>query len=147
MPRAHALVVARTLDHEWLNAIAKIDHGQRYYTPASDRTSNAIRPAVTELVTDERRFLAAFDRFEYLLAMRFAVEPDPFGSRWLPLGSFGWRGHRAIVGGGLPDEIAREIEAAKDAWPPVTAGVFESADEARRGQEAVVARLQRGEWG
>lgn len=147
-PAARALAAGTVLERDTANGVASVDEGKpiKYYTPASDRLCRLLRDALSDLVPEERPFLAAFDRFEYLLSMRTAVEPDPLGTPWIPLGAFGWRNHRALVGGGIPAAVGAEIEVQKDQWAPVQAGIFDSSDEAVSAHEAVLARLARPGW-
>lgn len=134
-------LAAASLDHDVMNGVRKAATGKtlNFHTPASDHVAEVTSAALHTLMLDQRSFELAFDRFEYFVALAFAMDSK---RNFVPIGEFGWRGNVALMGGGVPATIATEIATQGTSWPPVKAGVF-LADEVAPAQEIVKVNLER----
>lgn len=98
----------------------------RRHTPVSDYLNECLRIPLREFAPGEEDYQAAFDRFEYILALVHADQ-----NRWImqddswrgPLGRFAWRG-QSFGETRVREVIAKEIEAEGENWPPIKAGLF-----------------------
>ena len=109
----------------------------RYKTPLSQYLFSVLRPVFTELVPAEQEYTDAFDRFEYLVSL---VQYDL--DQFYALGCFVWRDRRQFFA-----MVGKEIEAARDRWPPLSAGLFGgSLDRLLEAKQAVDAEAARRRW-
>ena len=120
-------------------------------TPINERVFQALRAPLREVYAGEEAYAAAFDRFEYLIALVCAdldraARPEA-EHRFVPLGRFR-RIVSALNGGDPPsgEEVARVVAAkGRDVeggqWPPLAAGLFGGAA-ARLGQALADVRAR-----
>ena len=109
----------------------------RYKTPLSQYLFSVLRPVFTELVPAEQEYTDAFDRFEHLVSL---VQYDL--DQFYALGCFVWRDRRQFFA-----MVGKEIEAARDRWPPLSAGLFGgSLDRLLEAKQAVDAEAERRRW-
>jgi len=139
MPVPLVLTAVSVLDHNAMNGVLNInlEKKTKYYTPASVWLQSMVRELLRDLIPGEAEFERAFDRFEVLLAMRY-LEDGGYG---LPTGPYGYRGNRAMVGRGVPEQMLAELDRDGPGWPPVAGGVFASVDAARAAFEQLTKRL------
>lgn len=107
---------------------------QNNVVPLSDHIffESGLRDTLREAIPDDTRFLAAFDRFEYLTGLVHADENEKHGGSWLaPVGSFVWRHGASFVVGRMTavTTAVAEFQAQGAAWPPLAAGLFDGSTE------------------
>ena len=109
-----------------MNGLLNIEADKRtsYYTPASVWLQTQLRELLRDLIPGDAEFERAFDRFEALLALRYLAD----GGYGLPTGAYGYRGNRAMVGRGVPEQLRAELERDGNGWLPVTARLFDNAE-------------------
>ena len=92
-------------------------------------------------MADDREYLEAFDRFEYLASLVYADQAalQGEGVGWAPIGCFGWR--RGIV-----TIVDREIQNEGQSWPAFRLFGGSGFDRLNASRD-VVARLTPGFWG
>ena len=103
--------------------------GQKHPRPRSNYFHHALRQTVSELIPAQGDFDDAFDRFEYLANL---VESDlesrkydslTAGHRWFDRRDRGsWFQSSRIA-----STVQREVEARKEQWPPLRAGLFDKS--------------------
>ena len=99
-------------------------HGRAVYTPISNRLHPIIQTLLREFIPDDQRFMALFDRFEYLLGLVHTdVQEQVAQYFWGPSGQFGWR-YRGNKDKGPSAAVAAEVEAEGQNWPPLQVGLF-----------------------
>lgn len=98
--------------------------GERRYTPMSDHIHALLREPLREIASDDRRYDELFDKFEYLLSLKFLEENGRTESRrdWAPLGRFAWHDRERITF----NRILKEATASGSGWTPVKAHLFDS---------------------
>lgn len=139
LPATLVLNGAAVLDYGATDGVLNIDAERRlkYHTPHSVYLYRALRPLLVDRIPGDREFERAFDTFETLVAMRFVVD----GGRGVPTGEFVYRGNRSMVGRGLPEQLRAEQEREGQSWPPVVAGLFDTAEQAEEALSNLIKRL------
>jgi hypothetical protein len=80
-----------------------------------------VTPWLAEQAPDPSTWDPQFDRWEFLLGLiALDISRGSGEGGWGPVGRFSWRNRH---GGGITDEILREIENP-ETWPPVRGGLF-----------------------
>jgi hypothetical protein len=100
--------------------------GERRYTPMSDHIHALLREPLREIASDDRRYDELFDKFEYLLSLKFLEENGRIESwrDWAPLGRFAWHDRERITF----NRILKEATASGSGWTPVKAHLFDSQE-------------------
>lgn len=102
---------------------------ESHYVPFNDHLfANAgLRKPLQDFLPDEQQFLAAFDRFEYLVGLVYRdLREQEGGGVWAPVGCFVRRfgAGMDVQNIGIVHEVASEIEESQDRWPPLQVGLF-----------------------
>jgi hypothetical protein len=100
---------------------------ERRYTPINDRLFDNLKEPLQAYVPAESDYSMVFDRFEYLLAvvhLDFRIENGD--AIYAPVGRFGWK--RSYDGQTVGQQLCKELEETKSAWPPLKAGLFSSEE-------------------
>jgi len=123
-----ALNVSEAIDIRLARALPGYE---RRYTPISDRLCDVLKPILMPFFSTEDAYEAAFDRFEYLVALAYAdyrVYKAKIGF-WVPGGRFVWRREWASAAGqpNIADQIAAEIARDGVQWPMLQRGLFEGS--------------------
>ena len=91
--------------------------------PMSSRLQYALLEPLNPTISDETKYVMAFDTFEIMAALAFAQisRADPNYGGWFPLGLYLWRSdnRRRII-----STIEESINVNLDASPFVTSGLF-----------------------
>lgn len=94
-------------------------------TPLSLWLEARLRDSLRPVIASDRRYISAFDRFEYFWGLVYAdVFQSPWGDNKLrgPVGNFVWRWPEQDL---PPHEaIEQEIESVGEDWPALRAGFF-----------------------
>lgn len=110
-------------------------------TPMSDHLHEVLRPALADVLPDERVYSAAFDRFEYLVALAFiGVKWDStegtMKTGWGPVGRFAWR--TGYDGTPAVRTLSQEVQRAGKDWFLLRRGLFGgSPDELSKAREII----------
>ncbi|MFC0112577.1 toll/interleukin-1 receptor domain-containing protein [Kibdelosporangium aridum] len=130
LPSVVARVAKTGEDPKTALAVFMSKQAGTYKSPVAEWLHAILRPHFTDQYPHDDTFDAAFDRAEVILGLisqdienvRAAANPDQswkFDSRWF--GRSTWRSaHRT----GALDEVASEVEAQGESWPPLAAGLF-----------------------
>lgn len=101
-----------------------------HHTPNHDIFSEQLFLKFSSLSSDKENFLRLFDRFEYLLGLKYAIEITKDStirqegdkpSLWGPVGSFGWRSKT------IAKSIADEIISKQENWIGFKSKLFKNA--------------------
>jgi hypothetical protein len=101
--------------------------GGKRRTPMSDFLHDRLRPLFRDLVPDDEEYSRLFDRLEVFLSLLADDQRAQFEGKFVYIngpiyGRYTWR---RDFGRATPnDAIASELEAERDAWPPLRAGLF-----------------------
>jgi hypothetical protein len=105
------------------DALKQLPGLERRTTPGSDHLLEHLKPVFKSLLPDPQRFEAAFDRFEYLLALTFlGQKTGEVATGWAPLGRFSWRQHSH--GFSLLKDVEAEAKQAGSNWLLFRLGLF-----------------------
>lgn len=139
LPASQVLNAAAVLDHGATDGVLNLGVARpsKHYTPHSVLTFREVRPFVGDLIPGDVEFERAFDTFEALLAARYVVD----GGRGVPTGEYAYRGHRIMMGRGVPERLQDALRREGSIWPPVVAGVFDDVDQAERALSSLIERL------
>lgn len=106
-----------------MNAFKQIPGHDRYYTPHSEYLFKILQPKLDDTFFLGKSYETAFDSFEVLFALAVAdIKIAKQGSAWGPIGRFGWK-HRNRENGPLA-VIINDARTQREAWPPLSAGMF-----------------------
>jgi hypothetical protein len=113
---------------------------ERDHTPLSHYLEAALRESLRPVITADRAYVDAFDRFEYLVALvRADYELQQSRGGWAPIGCFGWR--RRIM-----KVIDKEIETQGVTWPAFRLFGGTSFDRLTAARE-VIKQIIPASWG
>ena len=131
MPVGVAVSSSEILDYDMMRAA--VPGLERSQVPYSQHPHDVLRPTVTEIIPDDRRYERLFDQIEYLLGLTFAYHSDD-GPGPVGIGAF-----RSLVGAtALPDQFVRTNPEAL-----ANAGVFTSSIRLRIGLETYNEKFSR----
>jgi SIR2-like domain len=97
-----------------------------------ERLFKVLRQPAAEVLPQDDDYQKSFDRFEYLLALIYA---DLDAKRrvsdyfWAPQALFASEARRRRRERSVPDQVNKEAEELRDAWPPMKAGLFDGSYE------------------
>lgn len=95
---------------------------ERRYTPFSEHLHALLQTRLDDLFFLGSDYERAFDRFEVLFALEYAHRTD---RGWGPIGRFGWK---AVDRESSPLQLVIvEAQRARNAWPPLLAGLFDGS--------------------
>lgn len=146
-----AMNIHNILDKEVANQFPGFE---RQYTPVSNHLFDLLKPVLLKYLSDERRYEAYFDRFEFFLALAYADTSDKFHPNnasifgmkfWGPIGRFGWKKNLDLK---VPfQELVREAKEAGSKWPPFAAGMFSgSLDRFLEIYDGIIERVNKLGW-
>lgn len=100
------------------------------FVPRSEFLFKRLQPTLEDMLFLGREYEAEFDRFEILWALETALMNSRLGgSFWGPPGRFAWKHSRALRSEDGFARLRKEADAGREAWPPLTAGLFEGSYE------------------
>ncbi len=146
-----AMNIHNILDKDIANQFPGLE---RQYTPLNNHLFELLKPVLLRYLSDERRYEAFFDRFEFFLALAYADLSDKshtnnasiFGIKfWGPIGRFGWKKNIDLK---VPfQELVREATEAGSKWPPLAAGMFSgSSDRFIEVYNGIIERVNKIGW-
>jgi hypothetical protein len=101
---------------------------ERHHTPVSDHLNKQLRAALHGFLASEEQFQAAFDRFEYLLALVYVDltrQDEASNGWWGPVGRFHWRKISYFPEEDIGGRVAKELDSQGSSWAPLKAGLFD----------------------
>lgn len=153
---AEPLVLVVNSDRVMEIAIAKrMPNKEHDFVPFNDHLflRSPVGTTLREYLPEEQEFIAAFDRFEYLLGLVYwDLNEKRRGPNWAwaPVGCFVWR-HGAryeLRRMRVVQEIGAEIAAAGTDWPLLKNGLFDrSIERLTEVKEAFNASISRRKFG
>lgn len=110
------------------------------YSPVSDHLFEQLREPLNHYLTDNAAYEAAFDEFEYLMALVTTDLSLQFlGAQRSFWGRFAWKGRN--FGQPVLGKLEKEIEDGGENWPPLRAGLFGG-----EGTRAIRAKAELRGW-
>jgi len=99
------------------------------YNPASEYLFNFFKDKLKEILVFTDEYETVFDRFEIIYALQYAFERGRIsGNVWGPIGRSGWKYSRGVEVNPF-SLLCDEASRAKESWPLLKAGFFDSSYE------------------
>jgi len=114
---------------------------EKHHTPFSDYLFERLREPMRQVLPDDARYEACFERFEYLVALLYANRRRTTGgSTWAPVGRLAWRRRNASKGTVI-EQVAAETSAQGANWFLIRRGAFDGSPEVLKEVQALVLEV------